>query len=507
MNERADSAAEDKESPPVSQGLGRVAVRGAKVLMLAQVARIVLQLAGVVVLARLLSPIEYGLFAMVLVVVGIAEVFRDFGLSAAAVQAPNLSTQQRDNLFWLNAVLGLALAAITVVSAELFSALFEQPTLAPLLQVVGLTFFVNGLAAQYKAGLTRDLRFAKLAISEVGTQALGLTVAILCAVGGLGVWALVWQQVSVSLFLLVIMVVMARWSPSRPRRGADTVRFLRFGRNMLLTQLIGYASNNVDSVVLGLRFGPLELGLYSRAYQLLMRPLNQLRVPTTSVAVPVLSRIQDDIPRSNVFLRKGQIALGYTIVVALAVMAGASTPLVALALGPQWQGAAVLLSCLTVAGIFQIPAYVGYWVYVSRGLTGDLFRYSLMTLCLQCLCIGVGSLGGVRGVAIGFAVAAGLEWPLSIWWLSRRTPIPVRDLMIGGFRIVALAGCVSATSWTLSGVLAGAPPIVALVAAGVGGLAAVGVCALLAPPVRADVRLVASVILRRSRRSRSAAAA
>lgn len=487
--------------PPAQRTLGAAAVSGAKVSMLGQAARIVLQLCSVVVLARLLSPSDYGLFAIVLLAVGVAEIFRDFGLSAAALQAPTLTGQQRDNLFWLNAALGLLLMLITIGIAAPFAHLFGQPALAPLLAVASGTFLLNGLAAQYKAGLNRDLKFSAVAFTEVITQAVGLVVAVALAAAGSGVWALVYQQLTVAACTFGFVAGFARWRPGRPARRVGTMQFLRFGRNMLLTQLVGYGTNNVDSLVLGLRIGPAELGLYSRAYQMLMRPLNQMRVPLSNVAISVLSRLQDDLQRSNEYIKKGQIVLGYTVAVALSLAAGSSAPLVAIMLGPQWAEVAPLLSILTIAGILQLPSLVGYWVYVSRGLTGHLFRYSLVTFVLQCVTVLLGSAWGTIGVAVGFATAAALEWPLSVWWLSRHTVIPVAALVAGTFRILAVAAVVGSVTFMTIELIVG-PPLVELAAGGAAGVAALAFGAALAPPIRRDLQTVAATALRRVRRNR-----
>ena len=449
-----------------------------------------------VILARLLSPTDYGLMALGLVMVGVGEIFRDFGLSTAAIQAPALSTVQRDQLLWMNVAIGVGLAVLAFFGAPLFAGLFHQPALAPLARALAATFVVNGVAAQYRASLNRHMRFGPLAASDFLGQAVGLLVAVPFALLGAGRWALVAQQLASVSTVLAALMLFSRWLPRLPRRDVDLTPFLRFGWHLMGTQLVGYLSNNLDSITIGLRYGPASLGIYNRAFQLLMNPLNQIRTPTTTVALPVLSRLQPDTGRAGAYITRGQIALGYTIVPVLAVAVGGARPMVDVFLGQKWAGVAPIFALLAVAGIAQTLAYVGYWVYLSRGLTKDLLRYTMVTFWIKAACIGIGSAWGVVGVAAGYALAHCLEWPLSLWWLSRRTVIPVRDLRLGASRILAIGAVAAAVSVLVDALLSGASPIVILVVAVAAVIGVYAMAAVLIRRVRADVLDVLDILRR-----------
>ncbi|MBF4630511.1 lipopolysaccharide biosynthesis protein [Clavibacter michiganensis subsp. phaseoli] len=423
-----------------SGGLGARAARGAVVTIGAQLVRILIQVVSVVVLARLLTPTDYGLLAMVLAIIGVGEIFRDFGLSSAAIQARDLSRGQRDNLWWINSGIGVVLAGLVFVAAWPLAAVFGHDELIPIAHALSITFVINGLATQYRADLTRNLRFVALATADVAAPAIALVVAIGGALLGWGYWALVAQQILQTLVLLVMAASFAGWIPRLPRRDVPMRELLRFGWNMVASQMVGYVSNNVDTFLVGVRFGAGSLGIYNRAFQLLMTPLNQIRSPLTTVALPVLSRLATDERRFADFVARGQLALGYTLVAGLGLVASAAVPITDVFLGERWESVAPILRLLAVAGIFQTLAFVGYWVYVSRGLTGDLFRYSLVSATIKIACILLGSTGGVLGIAIGYAVAPALSWPISIWWLSRRAPIPTRRLYAGAGRILGVVG-------------------------------------------------------------------
>lgn len=471
--------------------LARAAARGAYFTLAAQLARIILQLLSVVVLARILSPHDYGLLAIVLVVVGLGEIFRDFGLTSASIQAPELSTGQRDNLFWINAGLGVLLTGAMFASSWLVAAIAGEPELTGVMQWLSLTFLFNGLATQYRANLMRDLRLRAVAITDVTASATALALAITAALLGAGYWALVIQQLATTIAILVGVMLAGRWLPRLYSRAHPVSQMIRFGWTLVATNLIGYASRQIDTVIIGLRFGTAPLGLYNRAFQVIMTPLGQARSPLQSVALPVLSRVQQDQPRFETYAIAAQLALGYLFGIPVAIIAGLAEPTVAVMLGERWSEAAPLLRMFAIAGILTTVSFVGYWVYLARGLGSQLMRYSIVTAVIKIVCIVAGSFYGILGVAIAFAVHPAIAWPISLAWLSRITPMPRRQLYQGAGRIIAISLLSGATAWSMTLPLAHLPSWVQLLLGIAAGLLAAA-AALLIPVYRRDAATLLS---------------
>ncbi len=476
-------------------GLGGRAARGAAITLVGQATRILLQTVTVVVLARLLSPRDYGLFAIVLVIVGVGEIFRDFGLSNAAVQAKVLTREQRDNLFWVNTGFGVVLSVVVFAAAPLAAWAFHQPALEPITRALALTFTINGVATQFRADLNRRMRFGYLSLCDILGQLGSLIIAVTCAALGAGYWSLVAQQLSQLGLAAMMMVIFARWVPRLPSRDGDIRSFVLLGRQLAATQLLFYLSNNLDTITVGARFGSVSLGIYNRGFSLLMSPLNSLRAPATTVALPVLSRLQGDVDRAGDYIRRGQLTLGYTIVAGLAVTAGASHPIVALLLGHKWRDVSPVVSFLAIAGACSTLAYVGLWVYLSRGLGRDLMHWTLITLGLQAVCILVGSRWGVDGVAAGYAAASAIEWPLSLYRLSRRTPIPLRIMLLAATRVTCCGMAAGGVSRLVSWLTLEQAPILGVALSVASGFAVYTVLGVLSSQVREDlvtVRLFAT---------------
>ena len=462
------------------------AARGAGVTLAAQVIRFVLQFGSVVVLARLLTPEDFGLVAMVAAVVGIASVLRDFGLSSAAIQSKTLSDGERDNLFWLNSALGLAAGLCVAALTPLIVILYDEPKLVPVVLVLSCVFLISGVNTQYSVHLARNFRFLQLSSADIIGQTLGIAVAILVALNGGTYWAIVAQQVSVAAVTLVVNAWNCGWLPGRPRRDVSVRRFLRFGLGLLGTQGISYITKNIDNVLIGAVWGPALLGLYSRAYQLLMMPLNQINAPMTRVVLPVLSKVQDDPVRYHRYVSRVQLVACYVTATVFAVAAVLADPLVRVIFGPQWLAMSPIFMVLAIGGVFRALSNISYWIYLSRGRTGAQLRLYLWTRPLMIGLIAAGLPWGPIGVAVGHSIAYAGYWAASMWAVGRATGVRTGPLAAKAMKSVAFVS-IPAAIGAGGALLLPVVPFAQLVIGTCGAIAMIALVALVIREVREDL--------------------
>ncbi len=411
---------------------------GAVTTLFWQGARTVVLLGSIIVLGRLLAPADFGLLVMVTSVIGIGELLRDFGLSVASLQARTLTDDERSNLFWINTLTGLGLTAAAFSAAWPVALLYGEDRLVPITQALSVTFLINGLATQFKAQLNRDLRFMALGGAEVVAQAVGVGTAIAVALVAPTPWALVTQLLVAGTLEALLAVSLARWRPGRYRRDVPIGRFVRFAGALVGTQALAYCTKNVDSVLLGVLRGPVVLGAYNRAFQVMSLPLAQLTVPLSRVAIPVLSKLQDAPPAFLRFLTTAQFATVTVTSVLYGSMIGLGEPLVRQVLGGQWLAAVPILQLLAVAGLFRVLGQVPYWTFVSLGRTRQQFAVHLVGQPLIVAAIAVGTQYGGVGVAAGCAVGYAVFWVLNLGWAGRVTGLPLGRLAWSGLALVAV---------------------------------------------------------------------
>lgn len=434
--------------------LAQRAAKGAGVMGLGQLIRIVIQLGSVVVLARLLDASSFGLIAMVTAVIGIAEVVRDFGLAPAAIQAKTLSRGQRSNLFWVNLGIGSFLALVVVLLSGIVALVYDDERVQPIMMCLAPVFIINAVATQYRAGLSRELKFKALAFSEVLAQLVGLVAAVVLALLGAGYWAIVAQQLAQAAVLCICVVIASGWLPGLYNRSAPISGFLRYGSNLLGTQLLVYLSSNIDTFLIGSRFGATTLGLYNRAFQMIVLPLNQINSPATRVALPVLSRLQEKSSDFDRYLLRGQLCLSWLVVPIFAFVAANSGASVRLLLGDGWSEVGPIFAILAIGGMFQTLSYSTYWVFLARGLTRSNLKFAMTTRIAMIIIIAVGALHSVSAVAIGYTLSVGLIWFLGLIWIRKAAKAPA-GRMFGEGMLILGASSISASAARLCASAAG----------------------------------------------------
>lgn len=482
---------EDLEATKPKGSLGDAAARGTGITLAVQAGRTILQFGSIVALARLLTPADFGLVAMVTAVIGVADLVRDFGLSLAAVQAAKLSHGERTNLFWANVGLGLACTLVAMAMTPFIVAGYQEPRLAPIVLALAPVFLLSGITTQFKAGLVRDMRFRAVGLSDFSAQVVATIVAIDLAAAGFGLWALVVQQLVSAAVTAGICMWLAKWRPSLPNRRVSIRKFLRFGVGVFGTQGISYVTKNIDNITIGAVWGASPLGLYSRAYQLMMMPLNQINAPMTQVAMPVLARVQGDNTSFLGYLRKSQLVACYVTATLFAVATGLAHPVVLVLFGDQWLEVVPIFAILAVGGMFRAVAQIAYWAYLAKGKSGALFRQRMVTGLITVVMILAGLPWGPVGVAVGCTVASFVSWIVAVWHVGRVTGVNTRSLITNAARIVAVVG-IPAGAVAYLATLVPVAPLLQLVLGGLFVLAYLGLAYLTVRSVHEDLDLTIS---------------
>jgi O-antigen/teichoic acid export membrane protein len=463
--------------------------------------RTLIQLGSVMVLSRLLSPADFGLLAMIMALVGVVDLIRDFGLTGAILQRREIDDAQWRGLMWLSIAVGLGLTLIVTALAPLIAWLYGEPRLVLLTRVIAPTLLINGLLSPVQARIQRDLRFTTLAAIEAGSQVFAVILAILAAFQGWGVWALVVQAGVAQLSRLVALWVAAPPSFGRPHIPKGVLSMVRVGGDLLGVQLLNYASRNVDNVLIGNRLGPDVLGQYTRAYSLFLLPMQQLNATLGRVALPVLSRLQDDPDRYRRYIRGGSRVIGYVTIPIYAVLAAVSQPLILIMLGDGWQEAATIFSILALAGVAQAMGNMQGWLFLTLERTKDQLVFFLLTRPLIIAGFFVGLWwNGVQGLALIYGLLSLALLAPGYYFAIRGTHVKAADVMGPMVRPVILAPLCYLASLAAANWASGSAPLLEVAAGGLAG-GTVMVAAALVPGCRRDYAAIIDYV-KKARRSK-----
>lgn len=446
-----------QEQTSQTADLGRSAARNAAHTLSGQAAKFILQLASVIVLARLLSEEDFGLVGMVLAIIGVGHIIKDFGLASAAIQAPNLTRGQRDNLFWLNAGAGLLMAVMAAACAPLLMSFYERDDVGVIVLWLAPTLLLAGMTTQYRADLARRLRLGRAATAELASTALGFAAGVVTAFMGWGPGALIAQQLVGGVAGFALLGLFAGWLPHLYRRRVPMRQLFGVGIPLFLTQIVTYVASNADSVIIGRLFGPVPVGLYNRGLQLVRVPMTQIRGPLDTLSLSVLAKITDDSARFLSFIRRGHLVMIYPLLAIAGGLIAAAPAVIDLALGPRWAGASAYVQLIALGEAMNSLASAGGWIYASRGLGLALLRFTLFSAAVRLLFLVAGASFGPIGVAAGFALAQCLLWPVSLWWIGRVSGLSTGVMIFAALRCIVVCAVPSVGTWGVVSILAGSP--------------------------------------------------
>lgn len=393
--------------------VGAKARSGAVWSALQIVGRNVLSIGSTAILARALSPDDYGLMGMVATLTALLLVFSDMGLSWATIQRRDLGTAQVSNLFWINAASGVVLWLACVLVAPWVAGFYQRPELQAVTAVMGASFLLGGLAVQPFALMRRRMQFRSIALIELAAVIAAAASAIIAAMQGLGYWALVVQAlVGQGLRLLLA------WRPAglellAPRSGVGTRSMVAFGGLLALNGVLIYAARTLDSVLIGRVWGAEPLGYYTRAYFLMLLPSTLATSVIANLMVPTLSALQDQPQRFGDAYRRAVAVvafIGCPLAVGLALTAHEAVRLV---YGPDWTPVAPMLVWLSIAGITQPIYNTTGWLFTAKARSGMYLGLTAVNAVVLLGAFWVGVQSGPLGVAKAYGLVMGLVlvWP------------------------------------------------------------------------------------------------
>lgn len=433
--------------------LGGHAARGGMVTLSAQVFKFVFTTAATIVLARLLTPQDYGLIGMVVIITNFVGMFQYLGLSTATVRWSELNHEQVSTLFWINCGLSAAIALITLASAPLAVWFYHEPRLIGIMAGYALSILLTGLYIQHEAILMRQMRFALIAIVETTALLTGFGAAIVAAWNGAGYWALVLNQLVMTLVTLFGIWIACRWRPGLPARGVGLRSMLSYGGNLTGFNFTTYFARNLDNLLIGKFWGAYQLGVYSRAYQMLLMPLQQINAPLVAVTVPALSRLADSPDRYRAAFLKILEKIAMITMPAVVFMIATSDWLVLFLLGAQWREAGRIFMLLGVAAIMQPITRTALWLFTTQGRARELFKWGIAGSAISIVSIVAGLPWGATGVAAAYAASdLFVATPLLFWYVGRKGPVRASDFYhtiapAAGAAIFALGVLVGCRPW------------------------------------------------------------
>jgi PST family polysaccharide transporter len=431
-------------SVEAGSGLRRAAVRGAGATIFASGASLFVQLGATVILARVLTPADFGVVTMVTT---FSLLFCSFGLNGfteAILQREEVTGLLASNMFWANFGIGVFLTVTFIAIGPLLARFYHDSLVTRVATGMSLTILIGSCGWIHLALLARAMQFRTVSAINVAARFVSVISSIVLAVLGWGYWALVVGQVVVSIVTVIGAWWMCRWIPSLPKRVEGTGSVVKFAINVYSHYAFNYVTRNSDNLLVGWRFSAQALGFYKKAYDLFALPESQLIAPISAVVVTTLSRLNRDRRQYQRYFLSGISVLaflGMGIGIDITLVGGY---VIRFLLGPDWEEAGRIFS-LFGPGIGVMLLYSTHgWIHLSHGRPDRWFRWGLIeSICTVGLFV-VALPWGPAGIALAWTTSYFILLLPAFWYAGTPIGLPVGSVLAAVWKFFvasAAAGC------------------------------------------------------------------
>lgn len=384
------------------------AISGVKWTALENVISLIVSLASISILAKFLAPGDFGLMALATVVIGFSQAFVDMGFSNAILYKQNLTRVQLSTLYWLNLIAGAVVFSLIALGSGLIATFYSEPRLQDIMTLTGTIFLILPFGQQFAVLMRKELQFHLLSKIGISGRIVTLLVAIFLACDDYGVYSLVVSSLVGAVFTTFFMVVfgLGLHRPALTLKVSEVREFFSFGAYQMMEKIANYFNSNVDSLIVGRMLGVNELGIYSVAKQLTMRPAQMINPVITRVSLPLMAKVQDDICElKNIYLSSINYLCSVNFPIYFMVIFFAKD-ITLLMLGVKWLDAVPTIQLLAAyCGLRSVGNPVGA-LLLARGRARLAFIWNMALLAVLPLVMLLGSAWGLHGIALSLVITA-----------------------------------------------------------------------------------------------------
>jgi O-antigen/teichoic acid export membrane protein len=386
--------------------LKQKAIYGVKWTSLSTIIVTILQVLQISILARFLLPEDFGLIAIVMVVIGFSHIFSDMGITNAIIYHQEISHEQLSSLYWLNIFIAILLFTMMLILAPLISQFYAEPLLVELIVVLSLNFIILAFGNQHRVLLQKKLQFNTIAKVEISSTFISVATAIFLSIYDYGIYSLVYGTivkaiVSSSLYMIIGI---KEHKPSFLFKLKYIKPFLSFGMYRTAQSALNYFNSEFDVILIGKLLGVEALGFYSIMKQLAMRPLQLIGPVVTKVAFPILAKLQNDLLElKNAYLKIIYYItlITFPIYILITILA---EPIVLIMFGEKWITSSVILQILAIFFLLKSTGSSIGSLIMATGKVHLEFWWNVGMFVIFPLTIYLGSFYGLKGVAISLVI-------------------------------------------------------------------------------------------------------
>ena len=403
-----------------------------------------------VILARMLAPSDFGIIAMITIFFAVAQSFVDSGFSNALVRKTDRREEDFSTCFYFNIGVGIIAYIVLFLIAPLVASFYNQPILSPIIRITGLGVVLNSLCVVQQALFTIKIDFKSQAKVTLSATIISGVVGVVLAYQGYGVWALVWQGVVLSLVRMGLLWLMSKWRPTTGFSKSSFNYLFGYGSKLLASGLLDTIYNNIYPIVIGKFYTPVQLGNYSRALSFAQLPSSNITSILQRVTFPVLSTIQDDIPRLQANYRRLLKLSAFIVFPLMTGLAAVAFPMIRIILTPKWEGCSLYLQIICFALMLYPIHAINLNLLQVKGRSDLFLRLEVIKkivgVCIMCITIPL----GITAMCIGMVASSLIALFINTFYTGKLIdigylkqmrdllPIFINSLLMGGVVFITI---------------------------------------------------------------------
>ena len=397
-----------------------------------------------IILARILAPSDFGIVAMIGIFFAVAQSFVDSGFSNALVRKTDRREEDLSTCFYFNIGVGIVAYIVLFLIAPFIADFYNQPILSPIIRITGFGVVLNSLCVVQQALFTIKIDFKSQAKVTLSATIISGIVGVVLAYQGYGVWALVWQGVVMTSARMALLWLMSKWRPTTGFSKSSFNYLFGYGSKLLASGLLDTIYNNIYPIVIGKFYTPAQLGNYSRALSFAQLPSSNITSILQRVTFPVLSTIQDDIPRLQANYRRLLKLSAFIIFPLMMGLAAVAFPMIRLILTPKWEGCSLYLQIICFALMWYPIHAINLNLLQVKGRSDLFLRLEIIKkivgVCIMCITIPL----GITAMCIGMVASSLISLFINTYYTGKLidigylkqmrdlTPIFINSLIMGG---------------------------------------------------------------------------
>lgn len=403
-----------------------------------------------IILARLLSPSDFGIIAMITIFFAVAQSFVDSGFSNALVRKTDRREEDLSTCFYFNIAVGLAAYIVLFLIAPFVATFYNQPILSPIIRITGLGVVLNSLCVVQQALFTIKIDFKSQAKVTLSATLISGIVGVIFAYRGYGVWALVWQGVASSIVRMGLLWLMSKWYPKTGFSKSSFDYLFGYGSKLLASGLLDTIYNNIYPIVIGKFYTPAQLGNYSRALSFAQLPSSNITSILQRVTFPVLSTIQDDMPRLQTNYCRLLKLSAFIVFPLMMGLAAVTFPLIRIVLTPKWEGCSFYLQIICFALMWYPIHAINLNLLQVKGRSDLFLRLEVIKkivgVCIMCITIPL----GITALCVGMVVSSFIALFINTFYTGKLMdigylkqmrdllPVLINSLLMGGVVFISI---------------------------------------------------------------------